>query len=304
MPTARFHWRPLVSAAGGFGAIGLEQAEDTEPFSAPIDTAVQALIDQTAIAIERTHFVDKSKRAEAEIETERLRAAMLSSVSHDLRTPLSSILGSVTSLRALGERMPEKDRADLLGTIEDEASRLSRFVTNMLDITRIEAGTIDIRRDWVDVGDVVRSSVSRSQKLYPKRRCRIEIAAGLPLVRGDAALLEQVLFNLLDNADKYGGPSSVTLVKAGRSSGNVQILVEDDGPGIPPDELPRVFDKYFRGGRSDGRPPGTGLGLSIAQGLVSAMGGSARMESPVLNGRGTRVVLLLPIADQPKELAR
>jgi two-component system sensor histidine kinase KdpD len=305
MPTARFHWRPLISAGGGLGAIGIEQTDVGEPLPPPTDTALQALIDQTAIAIERTHLVEKSTRAEAEVETERLRAAMLSSISHDLRTPLSSILGSVTSLRALGDKMPEKDRSDLLATIEDEAGRLSRFVTNMLDITRIEAGRIDIKRDWVDVGDVVRSAVSRGQKLFPRRRCRVEVGPGLPLVRGDAALLEQVLFNLLDNADKYGGPASVTAVRAARRGGDIGIVVEDQGPGIPEAELPRVFDKFFRGGQSDGRPPGTGLGLSIAHGLVSGMGGSVRAESPVADGRGTRVVLTLPVPEQPSgEIAR
>lgn len=304
MPTARFHWRPLTGTAGSLGAIGLEQVDATDPLAPATDTALQALIDQTAIAIERTLLVDKSAKAEAEAETERLRASMLSSISHDLRTPLASILGSVTSLRTLGAKMPENDRAELLATIEEEASRLSRFVTNMLDITRIESGALDVRRDWVDVGDVLRSAAARADNLFPRRRCKVDIPAALPLVRGDAALLEQVIFNLLDNADKYGGPSSTTTMSARMVGNTIEIRVEDQGPGIRPQDLPRVFEKFFRGGQPDGRPPGTGLGLSIGQGLIVAMGGTIRAESPASGGRGTRFVVALPVSAAKAEVEK
>ena len=156
-------------------------------------------------------------------EGERLRSALLSSVSHDLRTPLASILGSVTSLRQLGDRIPKADQAELLATIEEEATRLTQFVTNLLDMTRLDAGALDIRRDWIDVADIIRGAVNRSRKLMPARKIELTLADGLPLIRGDATLLEQVMFNLIDNADKYSPEASVTAISAAvQNSGRSQ----------------------------------------------------------------------------------
>ncbi|WP_296203780.1 ATP-binding protein, partial [uncultured Hyphomicrobium sp.] len=200
-----------------------------------------------------------------------------------------------TSLRQLGDRMPKSDRADLLATIEEEASRLSSFVSNLLDMTRLEAGALDIRRDWVDVGDAVRGAVARTAKIFPQRRVAISLDDGLPFVRADAALLEQVLFNLLDNAHKYSPPESVTRIAARlTANGALRITVTDDGIGIPQEALGKVFGKFYRVAGGDGRAPGTGLGLSIAAALVSAMGGTIAATSPAANGKGTEFAILLP----------
>jgi two-component system sensor histidine kinase KdpD len=198
-------------------------------------------------------------------------------------------------LRQLGDRIPKADQAELLTTIEEEATRLSQFVNNLLDMTRLEAGALDIRRDWIDAGDVIRGAVNRSQKLKPARKIKLTLPDVLPLVRGDATLLEQVLFNLIDNADKYSPEASTTAISAvAQSSGAITIRVSDEGQGIPSDSLERIFDKFYRVGGSDGRTPGTGLGLAIAAGVIRAMGGDISARSPIKDGGGTEISILLP----------
>jgi two-component system sensor histidine kinase KdpD len=295
MPNARYHFRPLGSADEPQGVLGVDPGEIEDHLPAATEGALQALSDQAAIALERTLLVEEAAKSDAAIESERLRSALLSSISHDLRTPLSSIVGSVTSLRTLGDRMTKDDRADLLTTIEEEAIRLSRFVANLLDMTRLEAGALDIRKDWVDIADAVRGAAARGQKSFPNRKMELNVAPELPLIRGDATLLEQVIFNLLDNADKYGGDASVTRIKVARVRDAVELSVTDQGPGIPPEALERVFEKFYRVGHGDGRAPGTGLGLSICQGIIKAMGGTIAAESPVAGGKGTCMIIRLPV---------
>jgi two-component system sensor histidine kinase KdpD len=194
--------------------------------------------------------------------------------------------------------MRKQDRADLLATIEEEATRLSAFVSNLLDMMRLETGVLDIRRDWVDVADAVRGAVARAKKSFPARRIETFIPAKLPLIRGDAALLEQVLFNLLDNAHKYSPPKSVTRVSITLATGGrLHLVVADEGIGIPPEALNKVFDKFYRAHVGDGREPGTGLGLSICAGIISAMGGTITAQSPIANGKGTEISILLPVGD-------
>jgi len=295
MPSAVFHFRPLISSTGSLGALGVAPDEKEDALPTATVSALQSFADQAAIAIERTRLVEQAAKAATAAEGERLRSALLSSISHDLRTPLASILGSATSLRQLGDRMGKRDRADLLATIEEEATRLSAFVSNLLDMTRLEAGALDIRHDWVDVADAVRGAVARAAKSFPERQTQTSLDADLPLIRGDAALLEQVLFNLLDNAHKYSPAESVTRIEAhADATGGVRIQVSDEGIGIPTEALKKVFDKFYRVAGSDGRAPGTGLGLSIAAAIVSAMGGSIVAKSPGMSGKGTEIVISIP----------
>ena len=298
MPNARFYFRPLGPSDEPRGVLGVDPGEASDHLPSATEGALQAASDQAAIALERTLLVEEAAKSEAAAESERLRSALLSSISHDLRTPLSSIVGSVTSLRTLGDRMSREDRADLLSTIEEESTRLSRFVANLLDMTRLEAGALDIRKDWVDVTDAARGAVARGQKSFPTRKTELKLARELPLIRGDAALLEQVVFNLLDNADKYSGPESVTRIKIARDRDTVELSITDQGPGIPPDALERVFEKFYRVGHGDGRAPGTGLGLSICQGIIKAMGGTITAVSPVAGGKGTCMIVRLPVPEQ------
>ncbi len=296
LPNVRFQFRPLVTPRGVVGVCGVQPKRGDEPISPQDDRTLSSILDQTAIAIDRAQLMEHSIRAAALEENEKLRTTLLSSLSHDLRTPLASITGAVTSLRELGDKMSASDRQDLLASIEEEAGRLSRFVKNLLDMSRIEAGALEVRRDWVDVADAVRGAAQRARKAFAETKIAISVAPNLPFIRADANLLQQVLFNLLDNANKYGGGAAVA-VHARREGGDVVVTVTDEGPGVKASDLERIFEKFYRGGRPDGRKAGTGLGLSICRGLVEAMGGSIAAQSPALRRRGTRMVLRFPAAE-------
>ena len=294
LPNSRFEFRPLLGPHGIVGVCGVEHTVERLDLNA--ERSLTAILDQTAIALDRARLSEETVIQAARLEGERYREALLSSISHDLRTPLATITGAVTGLRQLGERMTPENRDDLLQSIEEESGRMSRFVANLLDMTRIEAGTLKPKRDWVDVTDVIQSAVDRTRKYAPGRVIDTGIAPDLPLIKGDSVLLGQVLFNLLDNAVKYGGEEPIN-VYARRDGADVLISVTDLGKGIPPEDLDRVFEKFYRRGKPDGRAPGTGLGLSIARGFVEAMGGKIHAESPALKKRGTRVVMRFPGAE-------
>ena len=301
LPNAQFQFRPLKSPRATLGVVGLQPENFREPLALETERMLEALLDQAALAIERTMLVDESAKANALAESERLRSALLSSISHDLRTPLSSILGSVTTIRDFGPRLSEPDRDDLLAAIEEEARRLQRFVANLLDMTRLESGAIEVRRDWVDVADAVRSATDRIHKAFSQRQVDITIEPGLPLVRGDGSLIEQMVFNLLDNANKYSPAETTVAVHVRRDGADVVLSVRDQGVGIPKQDLERVFEKFYRSKAHDGRPAGTGLGLAICRGIATAMGGTIRAESPAKNGKGTRIVIRLPAAELETE---
>ncbi|MCK0197827.1 sensor histidine kinase KdpD [Ancylobacter sp. 6x-1] len=293
LPASPYQFRPLTSPHGVIGVCGLRW--DAGPVDALSERMLLAVMDQAAVAIDRARLAQESIAQAARLQGDTLRAALLSSISHDLRTPLATITGAVTSLRQLGTRMSPESRDDLLLTIEEESSRLSRFVANLLDMTRIEAGTLDATRDWLDVGDVIRAAVERGARYFPDLAVETAIAPDLPLLRGDGVLLGQVLFNLIDNAAKYAAGAPVRIL-ARMESGQLVLSMTDGGPGLPAEDLEAVFEKFFRRGGPDGRAPGTGLGLSIARGFVEAMGGSITAESPVENRRGTGIVMRFPVS--------
>jgi two-component system sensor histidine kinase KdpD len=269
-----------------------------EPLSAEDNRTFAAIVDQASGAIERILFAESALRSEAATEREKLKTALLSSISHDLRTPLSSILGAVTSLRCYGSRMPADTQQDLLAAIEEESRRLARFVANLLDMTRLEAGDLDLRGDWVDLSEVIPAAVGRARRAFPSRMIEIFKPENMPLVKGNPILLEQVIFNLLDNAEKYVPSGTSTRVSVQAEGPELVIRVEDDGPGIPATELEHIFEKFYRIHAGDGRPAGTGLGLAIAKRVVEAMDGSITAESPASNDKGARIVIRLPVPVQ------
>jgi len=299
LPTMRFQFRPLITPRGVVAVCGFEPRTKDRPISPEDERALTAILEQTAIAIDRSKLIGEAVRAAALEDNERLRTTLLASLSHDLRTPLASITGAVTTLRQLGDQMTSAERQDLLVSIEEEAGRLTRFVVNLLDMSRIESGAMTVKRDFVDVADIVRTSVERCRRAFPNFAIETSLARDLPFMRGDANLLEQVLFNLLDNAQKYGGEEGA-IIHARRAGDELVISITDEGPGIKPSDLARVFEKFYRGGRADGRKAGTGLGLSICKGLVEAMGGKIEAQSPAVKRRGTRIILRFP-AVEPKE---
>jgi two-component system sensor histidine kinase KdpD len=298
LPASGYQFRPMISPQGVVGICGLRW--DGQPVDGISERILLAVMDQTGVALDRARLAEESIAQVANLQGENLRTALLSSISHDLRTPLSTITGAVTSLRQLGDRMRPESRNDLLLTIEEESARLSRFVANLLDMTRIEAGTLNVSKEWIDIGDVVRNAAERCERYFPDLTVETSIAPDLPLMQGDSVLLGQVLFNLLDNAAKHAAGEPVKIYA--RTDGKeIVISVTDAGRGIPAKDLDAVFGKFFRRGKPDGRVPGTGLGLSIAKGFVEAMGGTIKAESPAYRRKGTRMVLRFPIPDAGKE---
>lgn len=226
-----------------------------------------------------------------EAEREKLRAALLSSLSHDLRTPLATIRGAASSLRELDAALAPGARADLAVAIDEEAARLARHVDNLLQMTRLRAG-LDLRLDWIDANDIAHGAVARARRAHPGRAIALVPDPRAPLVRGDATLLEQALFNAVDNAVKFSHDEVRVLVRA--HGGGVEFRVDDRGCGISPADLPDVFEPFFRS--PDAREPGTGLGLAIVAGIVRALGGTASAISPGADGASTSVTLSLPEA--------
>lgn len=297
LPNVRFQFRPLSTSRGVLAVAGIQFKKPDEPLTAQEEGTLTSLLEQTAIAVDRSMLVGEAIKAAALEENEKLRMALLSSLSHDLRTPLTSITGAVTSLRQLGEKMSAFDRQDLLASIEEEAGRLSRFISNLIEMSRIEAGAIAPRREFIEIGDAVRTAVDRSRKAFPELKVSASLAQDLPLIKGDVNLLSNVLFNLLDNANKYGDGTVAVYVR--REGADLVVSVTDEGQGVKPNDLERIFEKFYRGGRVDGRKAGTGLGLSICRGLVEAMGGTIIAQSPAVRRRGTRIVMRFPIPQQP-----
>jgi two-component system sensor histidine kinase KdpD len=233
-------------------------------------------------------------RARLAAETERLRSALLTSISHDLRTPLASILGSAVSLKTYRRALDEAAQDELVGTIQEEAERLNRFIANLLDMTRLESGAIEPRADLVDLADIIGSALGRAGKVLANHKVEIDLDSDLPMLRLDPVLFEQVLFNLFDNAAKYTPPRTEVRLKAWRDGGVVHLQVLDEGEGIPPEDLERIFDKFYRIQAADRKRAGTGLGLAICRGFVEAMGGSI-IAGNRQDRRGAVFTIALPV---------
>ncbi len=293
LPGGKWLFLPLRTGSGTVGVIGSERQALLTPDEHRL---LDALADQVAVAIERISLARGLAEARVSAETERLRAALLTSISHDLRTPLASIIGTVSSLRSYADKYDAADRDELLATLESEAERLNRFVGNLLDMTRLEAGAIEMKFDLIDVAEIVGAALERAGTILAEHRVEISVASDLPMLRLDPILFEQVLFNLLDNAAKYSPPASRIDLKARRDGDIVAIDVIDEGPGIPPDDLERIFDKFYRVQAQDRRRAGTGLGLAICRGFIEAQGG--RIEAHNRRDRsGAMLSLRIPVPE-------
>ncbi len=271
LPGAKRLFMPMSTGRGAVGVVGIDNDEPGPILTPDQLRLLNALADQAALAIERVNLVEDVDRARLVAETDRLRAALLTSISHDLRTPLASILGSATSLR---EAKDTATQAELVRNIQDEAERLNRFIGNLLDMTRLESGPLRLQTGAIELSDVIGSALRRAAKVLAQHRIKVELQPDLPMLDLDEVLLEQVVFNLLDNAAKYAPAGSLVTIRAWRSDGQVVVHVLDEGPGIPPAELERVFEKFYRVGGPDRRRAGTGLGLAICRGFVEAMQGT------------------------------
>ncbi|MGE3333881.1 MAG: DUF4118 domain-containing protein [Rhodospirillaceae bacterium] len=273
LPGVSWLFLPMRTGRGLVGVVGLGNDRKGPLLTPDRRRLLDALVDQAAQAVERINLAKDIDQARLTAETERLRAALLTSISHDLRTPLASILGAATSLRNFRDTLDDKAASDLAGVIQDEAERLNRFISNLLDMTRLESGKIVPKGELIDLGDVVGSAFERARKVIGDRPVDIDLARDLPLLRIDPVLFEQVLFNLLDNAAKYSPPGTRISISAHRDEDKVLLRVADEGDGIPEADLERIFDKFYRVHAAD-RRTGTGLGLAICRGFVEAMGGT------------------------------
>jgi two-component system sensor histidine kinase KdpD len=296
LPEAGYTFFPILSAQRVVAVFGMRQPLPDELLPPQQNSILVSMLEQAAIAIDRAQWARESARAAVSRESERLQSALLSSLSHDFRTPLASITGAATSLRQLGDKMDASTRDDLLESIAEDAGQLNRFVANLFDMTRIESGALKVKREDLDLPEILERAVARVKAIDPAFTVSMSFAPNLPAAQGDAVLLEQVLFNLLDNARKYAGSDQSVAIFVRAEKGRVSLAVTDQGKGIAVADLERIFDKFYRRGGGDGRAAGTGLGLSIARGFVAAMGGTIGAESPATRKHGTRFLIRLPIA--------
>lgn len=273
LPGAKRLFLPLRTGRGAVGVAGLD-SDRQGPFLTPDQgRLLDALCDQAALAIERVNLVEQADSAQRAAEADRLRQALLTSISHDLKTPLAAILGAAGTMKDLSAFLNDETKAELLDTIQDEAERLNRFIANLLDMTKLESGALEPNRGLHDVGEVIGSALKRAERALSDHHVDLSIAKDAPMVSLDAVLFEQVLFNLLDNAAKYSPKGSTIRVSSRAEAGLILVQVEDEGEGIPPDDLERIFDKFYRVRQGDRVRAGTGLGLAICRGFIEAMGG-------------------------------
>jgi two-component system sensor histidine kinase KdpD len=274
LPGAKRLFLPMRTGRGPIGVIGIDD-DRTGPLLTPDQRRLlDALVDQSALAIERVLLVEDMDRVKRTVESDRLRAALLTSISHDLKTPLASVLGAASTLRDLASGLSDTEKRDLLATVIDESERLNRFIANLLDMTKLESGAIVPNTAPHDIGEIVGSVLRRASKILGRHNISLQLAAELPMLELDAVLFEQVLFNLLDNAAKYAPVDTTISIRTFRDNHQVALQIADEGEGIPPAELESVFDKFYRAQKGDHVRPGTGLGLAISRGFVEAMHGT------------------------------
>jgi two-component system sensor histidine kinase KdpD len=293
-PGAALRYLPLITARGKVGVLGVWPAQAGHMLTPEQRRLLEAFASLAAVAIERVYLAEAAGQVVLLEAAEKLQSALLHSISHDLRTPLVSITGVLTTLQEKDVGLDDQARAVLIDTAAEEAGRLNRLVGNLLEMTRLEAGAIKVRREPRDVQDVIGAALRQAGDRLGDRPVEVDLAPDLPLVPLDLTLVVHVLVNLLDNAVKYSPAGSPIQVQARASAGEVVLEVSDRGIGIPEEDLVRVFEKFYRVQRP-GSVTGTGLGLSISKGLVEAHGGhvSARNRP----GGGTIIAVSLPLTE-------
>jgi two-component system, OmpR family, sensor histidine kinase KdpD len=274
LPGAKRLFLPMRTGRGAIGIIGIDSDKPGPLLTSDERRLLDALIDQSALAIERIHLVEDMDRVKRTIETDRLRSALLTSISHDLKTPLAAVLGAASTLRSFSNALDEQAKADLVAAIIDESERLNRFIANLLDMTKLESGAVVPNSALHDLGEVVGSALERASKILGQHRVEVELATDLPMVEIDPVLFEQVLFNLLDNAAKYAPAGTAVRIRSWQEGAFVGLQVLDEGEGIPAGDLDHIFDKFYRARKVDRVRAGTGLGLAISRGFVEAMHGT------------------------------
>jgi two-component system, OmpR family, sensor histidine kinase KdpD len=294
LPNASMRLVPLGTARGPVGVIALSEGESSNRLNAGQLALLNAFADLAAVAVEGIQRTEEAHQArilsQALKDTERLQTALLNSVSHDLRTPLVSIIGALSSLEETGMTLNETDKRTMIQVALDEAHRLNRLITNLLDVSRIEAGALRVNKQPCDIQELIGAAVAQLGGRTGKRNFSIDIPEGLPLMVADSSLLVQAIVNLLDNAVKYSPPDSSVDINARIEADAIIVEVADRGEGIPPGDLDHIFEKFYRVQGSE-KAPGTGLGLSITRGIVEAHGGRVSAQNRLGGGMVFRIRL-------------
>ncbi len=291
LPEASMRYQPLKTTRGVIGVLGVKPASFHRLLTRDQLRTLDAFANQIALAIERTRLDEQARQAEVLEITDNLQNALLSSISHDLRTPLVSITGALSSLADDQVALDDTARRSLVETAGEEADRLNRLVGNLLDMTRLESGAMRINRAEADIQDLIGSSLEELRDRLANRRMTVNVPSDLPLVPLDFVLIQRVLVNVIDNALKYSPPETPIEIQAHMAGAFVEITVADRGVGIPPEDMGRIFDKFYRVQRPD-NINGTGLGLAICKGIVEAHGGFISAENR--SEGGTMITIALP----------
>jgi len=300
LPGAKRLFLPMRTGRGPVGVLGID-SDKAGPLLTPDERRLlDALSDQSALAIERVHLVEDMDRVKRTVETEHLRSALLTSISHDLKTPLAAILGSAGALRSMSGQLTDAQKEELVSTIVDESERLNRFIANLLDMTKLESGAIAPNSSLHSIGEVIGGALRRAEKILSRHKVALDIYRDLPLVKIDEVLFEQAIFNLLDNAAKYSARGSTIQINGRRDGDSVVLDIVDEGVGIPASDVERIFDKFYRVQKGDQVRPGTGLGLAIARGFIGAMQGTIGASNRT-DRSGAVLTIRLPVtADAAK----
>lgn len=293
LPGAKRLYLPLRTGGNTIGVVGLDDDRQGPLLTPEQQRLFDALAEQAALAIARIQLVDDLDRAQLAVEADRLRSALLTSISHDLKTPLAAILGAAGTLKDYSAALPDEDRAELLTTVVDESERLNRFIANLLDMTRIESGAMQPNKSLHYLGDIVGSALKRAAKILKSHRIETDIATDLPMLKLDPVLFEQVLFNLLDNAAKYAPEGSLVQITAQIEQEAVVLRISDEGAGIPVGDEQRIFDSFYRVRKVDQVRAGTGLGLAICKGFTEALGGTITATNRIEHSDRTGAVFTI-----------
>jgi two-component system sensor histidine kinase KdpD len=295
LPSAEAVYVPMATNRGTAGVIAVKLPGEEQP-TLEQRNLLDTFARQTALVLDRFRLGAEAEQARLLAESEKLSKALLNSISHELRTPISAITAAASTLAALPPGPQTELQKTLAAEIQESAARLNRLVGNLLDMTRLESGKVKPRLEWCDLGDLVNVALRRDESELAGHPVKVQIPKGLPLVRMDFVLIEQALNNLLLNAAAYTPDGTPVEITAAGGAGEVSLTVADRGPGLPPESLPHVFEKFYR---VPGAPPGgTGLGLSIVKGFAEAHGG--RVEARNREGGGAQFTIYLPVASVPE----
>ena len=298
LPNGRWWWWPLSVEEQPLALLGVRPRQG-QSLTAQRRRLLKALSQPLAQALARARLAEQLEAARLHGETEQLRSALLASVSHDLRTPLTAMRGSIDSLLALGEAIPMEDRQELLEGTRNEAERLDRYIQNLLDMTRLGHGGLKLARDWVAPTDIVGSALNRLRVVLAPLQVSTEVPDGLPLLFVHAALIEQALVNVVENAARFSPANGRLQLQVVAEGEQLRFAVSDEGPGIPVADREKIFDMFYTAARGDRGGQGTGLGLAICQGMIGAHGGHILVGEGI-DGHGTCITLCLPLPTQPE----